>query len=676
MTVSRPDPLVGTDLGPYHIESQVGRGGMGVVYRATDRRLGRPVALKLLAPAIADDEAFRKRFVQESQMAAAIDDPNIIPIYEADEIDGAFYLAMRFVEGTDLESRLRLGPFEPREVVHVLAQVASALDAAHARGLVHRDVKPGNVLIAAGSTLDRPDHVYLTDFGLTKHRGTQTAMTGGFLGTLAYIAPEQIEGRDVDGRADEYSLACMAFECLTGAPPFSRPNDVAVINAHLHDRPPSAHAVVAAVPTATDAVLGRAMAKRPADRYDTCGAFIDALRDALGVRPTEAHAAPPSRRPRWLPIVAGIGLVLIAASAAAIVASGALDGREPANGDPPTSNAAAPSLAGSASPTATLSAVDEHLVAWLPDDLPTDCVRGSETLLPTRQGPSLKPLGHVVCQLSGGSGPSVIEGFDPTFPLSSTPGDGPKAFRASDVVVGMATELGVQPGDCRGGRPGQGAWRQGATPGVVEWLLCTRDGDQAILAWSVDDSALYLARDDRAGLSELHAWWLDNRHVFGPNERTDFPTIDELRLIAAVPADADPDCVPGDGRHLPTVVGLEVKPRSHISCRLLGGAGPDAIEGFDLTTGTDVRSADVIARAAADVEAVTGPCAESGATSGVWEADGDVRGLVVCYDEPDTGDAVIAWSQDDFLLYRAVASDGDRAGLLSWWQEHAPEMAR
>jgi serine/threonine-protein kinase len=607
-------------------------------------------------------------------MAAAIDDPNIIPIYEADEIDGAFYLAMRFVEGTDLESRLRLGPFEPREAVHVLAQVASALDAAHARGLVHRDVKPGNVLIAAGSTLDRPDHVYLTDFGLTKHRGTQTAMTGGFLGTLAYIAPEQIEGRDVDGRADQYSLACMAFECLTGAPPFTRPNDVAVINAHLHDRPPSAHAT-AAVPTATDTVLGRAMAKRPADRYGTCGAFIDALRDALGVRPTEAHPAPPSGRPRWLPIAAGLVVVLIAASAAAIFVSGAFDGRQPANGDLPTNDASAPSVAGSSSPSATLSAVDEHLVAWLPSDLPTDCVRGSETLLPTRQGPSLKPLGHVVCQLPGGSGPSVIEAFDPTFPLSSTPADGPKAFRASDVVIGMATELGAQPGDCRGGRPGQGAWRQGKTPGVEEWLLCATDDDAALLAWSVDDSALYVARDESGPLSALHAWWLDNRNGFGPNERPDFPTIDELRLIAAIPTDADPDCVPGDGRLLPTLVGLEVKPRGHVSCRLLGGAGPDVIEGFDLTTGTDVRGWDVVDRLARDLEATAGPCGLTGAASEVWQADGDDRGAVVCYADAETGDAVITWSQDDFVLYRAVASDGDRAGLLRWWQENAPNMA-
>ena len=216
MTTPRPDPRIGTDLGPYRIEALVGRGGMGVVYRATDQRLGRPVALKLLAPGLADDDTFRKRFVHESQMAAAIDDPNIIPVYEAGEIDGAFFIAMRFVDGVDLESRLRAGALEPRETIHLLAQVASALDAAHARGLVHRDVKPGNVLIAAGSTLDRPDHVYLTDFGLTKFRGTQTGMTGGFLGTLAYIAPEQIEGRDVDGRADQYSLACLAFECLTG----------------------------------------------------------------------------------------------------------------------------------------------------------------------------------------------------------------------------------------------------------------------------------------------------------------------------------------------------------------------------------------------------------------------------------------------------------------------------
>jgi serine/threonine-protein kinase len=221
---ARPDPRLGSDLGPYRIERVIGRGGMGVVYLATDTRLHRRVALKLLTADLADDEAFRARFLRESHLAASIDHPNIIPVYEAGEIEGTYYLAMRYVEGTDLDARLRAGPLEPDETVHLLAQVASALDAANEAGLVHRDVKPANILVAPGKALERGDHAYLTDFGLTKHRGSQTGLTqgGSFMGTLDYIAPEQIEGKAIDGRADRYALACMTFQCLAGSPPFVR----------------------------------------------------------------------------------------------------------------------------------------------------------------------------------------------------------------------------------------------------------------------------------------------------------------------------------------------------------------------------------------------------------------------------------------------------------------------
>jgi hypothetical protein len=290
---ARPDPRVGTDLGPYRIEALIGRGGMGVVYLATHTGLDRKVALKLLAPDYADDDAFRARFLRESRMAAAIDHPNIIPIYEAGEVDGTYFLAMRYVAGTDLETRLRAGPLEPREAVHLLGAVASALDAAHEQGLIHRDVKPANVLIAAGRGVERVDHAYLTDFGLTKHRGSQSGLTqgGAFMGTLTYIAPEQIEGKPVDGRTDEYGLACVAFECLTGRVPFARDTDIAIAMAHLRDSPPSAAELRPELPPAVDAVLARGMAKRPDDRFPSCESFVVALRGALGVRPTEERPA-------------------------------------------------------------------------------------------------------------------------------------------------------------------------------------------------------------------------------------------------------------------------------------------------------------------------------------------------------------------------------------------------
>ena len=283
----RPDPRVGSDLGPYRIEQVLGRGGMGVVYLATQASLGRKVALKVLAPNLVDEERSASGSSASRRWRLPIDHPNILPIYEAGAVDGVYFLAMRYVEGTDLEGRLRGGPLSPLSTIQLLAQVASALDAAGEVGLVHRDVKPANILIASGKGIERADHAYLTDFGLTKHRGSQTGLTqsGAFMGTLDYIAPEQVEGREVDGRTDQYSLACVAFHCLTGQTPFPRDTDIAIAMAHLHDRPPSASGLRPEVAEATDAVLARGMAKKPDERFPTSEAFVGALRQALGLRP-------------------------------------------------------------------------------------------------------------------------------------------------------------------------------------------------------------------------------------------------------------------------------------------------------------------------------------------------------------------------------------------------------
>jgi len=220
---------IGTELAGYRLEALIGRGGMGVVYRARDLALDRDVALKLLAPRLADDSSFRERFLTESRVAASLEHPNVIPIHDAGEIDGQLYIAMRLVDGTDLKALLRDGPLEPPRAVRVLEQVAAALDAAHARGLVHRDVKPSNVL------LDEREHVYLADFGLSRYLGDAAAQLGPAksLGTADYVAPEQIRGEQVDGRADVYALGCMLYECLAGEPPFSRPREEHVLYAHI-----------------------------------------------------------------------------------------------------------------------------------------------------------------------------------------------------------------------------------------------------------------------------------------------------------------------------------------------------------------------------------------------------------------------------------------------------------
>ncbi|MEH0541962.1 serine/threonine-protein kinase [Streptomyces sp. B21-105] len=299
----RPSELVGRQVAGYRIEREIGRGGMAVVYRAHDLRLDRTVALKLLAPELARNDVFRKRFTHESRAAAAIDHPHIVPVFEADETDGVLYIAMRYVEGSDLRHLLdRQGPLPLAKAVRIAAQIASALDAAHDHGLVHRDVKPGNILVARGTDSDHPEHAYLTDFGLTKKSLSLTGFTtvGQFVGTLDYVSPEQISGRPVDGRCDVYGFACVLYECLAGRPPFLRDDDMALLWAHQNADPPPLTQARPDLPPHVDQVFVRALAKSPDDRQDTCGAFVAELRATAGGAhrsahpPTELVDTPPS----------------------------------------------------------------------------------------------------------------------------------------------------------------------------------------------------------------------------------------------------------------------------------------------------------------------------------------------------------------------------------------------
>jgi Protein kinase domain len=279
-----PELHEGDEFAGHRILGVAGRGGMGVVYRALQLDLDRPVALKLIAPQLAEDTAFRERFGRESRAAASIDHPNVIPIYYTGEHDGTLYIAMRYVEGSDLRSLVRAeGRLDPGRAANIVSQVASALDAAHARGIVHRDVKPANVLLGAA------DHAYLTDFGLTKNLTSHTGSTraGGWVGTLGYVAPEQIRGERIDARADVYALGCVLYHALTGSPPYQRDSDEATLWAHLHDDPPSVAAQTPGVPQAFDEVLRRAMAKDPDDRYPSAGDLGRAALAAAG------RAAPP-----------------------------------------------------------------------------------------------------------------------------------------------------------------------------------------------------------------------------------------------------------------------------------------------------------------------------------------------------------------------------------------------
>jgi serine/threonine protein kinase len=277
------DLAPGERIAGYEIQVPIGRGGMAVVYRALDLRLGRLVALKVLAPHLGEDEAFRQRFIRESRAAAGVDHPHIIPVFEAGESGDVLFIAMRYVSRGDVRSLLDAeGRLSPAHALEIVSQVASALDAAHARGLVHRDVKPGNILLGQASGGDS-EHVYLSDFGLSKHALNSSTLTsaGQFLGTLDYVSPEQIQGQPVDGRADQYALACTFAEMITGAPPFRRDDSMALMWAQLEAEPPRLTQRRPDLPPAVDQVIAAAMAKSPASRYSTCRDFVHALSRTL-----------------------------------------------------------------------------------------------------------------------------------------------------------------------------------------------------------------------------------------------------------------------------------------------------------------------------------------------------------------------------------------------------------
>jgi Protein kinase domain/Domain of unknown function (DUF4328) len=290
-----PDPAIGTVVAGYRIVAPVGRGGMGVVYRAEEVGLGdRPVALKLLPPALAGDPAFRERFLREMRVAAAIDHPNIVPVYRAGEEHGRLYIAMRYVDALDLrqvlEAERRL---TAERTVAILGQVARALDAAHARGLVHRDVKPSNILLVPPASQGEAEHVYLVDFGLARSASDDVSIggVGGFVGTPRYAAPEQVAGQPVDGRTDGYALGCVLYECITGRPPFPADSNEAVLFAHLEALPPRVTAARRDLPSTIDQVVQRAMAKAKQDRFSSCQELVAATRRALPSGPTARPAA-------------------------------------------------------------------------------------------------------------------------------------------------------------------------------------------------------------------------------------------------------------------------------------------------------------------------------------------------------------------------------------------------
>ena len=510
MTAAALDPRIGTTLGPYAIESVIGRGGMGVVYRATDSNLDRRVALKLLSPDIAGDEAFTARFLRESKLAASLDHPNIIPVYDAGRVGDIYYLAMRYVDGADLESRLRSGPLEPRATMSLAAQIGSALDSAAEAGLVHRDVKPANILIASGKAVDREDHAYLTDFGLTKQRGSQTGLTrtGSFLGTLEYVAPEQIEGKPVDGRTDQYALAAIIVECLTGAPLFPRDSDLAIINAQLRDAPPSVHERRPELPIAVDAVLARALAKQPDDRYRDCRSFLEELRSALGVTATQPRPAPGPGTKRGR-ILGGVTMLAVAMIAIVVLlaSNGTFGGTSAAS--PSGSSVAPPSRPPpSEDASATLgafpTAAEAALIAALPTEIRETCSRGPERQIRTDNFTTGTPLATILCSPGAAAGANSIQIWQ--FPFLGL-AIGNTGFTTEAAISDLAARYGTRGGDCATQGRVNGRWSlAGEDAGAIVCYIDPPTGD-ANLWWSYKDASILVRavnqRGDRQALYDF-----------------------------------------------------------------------------------------------------------------------------------------------------------------------------
>jgi serine/threonine protein kinase len=538
--VSSSDPRIGTVVGSYQVESLLGRGGMGVVYRAEDQRpgtRGRKVALKILAPELSSDERFRQRFERESQMAASLDHPNIVPVYEAGEVEGLLYIAMRYVEGEELRAFLqREGPPPPERALAIIGQVGAALDAAHARGLVHRDVKPGNILLIPGDDPDGPPHVYLTDFGLTKRADSHSGLTvtGQFVGTIEYVAPEQIEGKDVDHRTDVYALGCVLFEVLTGTPPYRADQDAAMLWAHLTQPPPRVSERRPDLPPALDDVLARAMAKERDDRYGSCREMLAAARAALaapvspatgiptppppppGLPPTVlppvpepptapggilqpaqpvAPYGPPAAPPSWPPaapppgpprrrtglLVGGIAAAVALAAAITVgIVLATSGGPGPSPTPPPTT---APPTTG---PFPTEA--ESQLLAHVPPQLQTPaCTRGSTP-----------PAGAIAALDCFTDTPQLM--YYALFPDRPTMD---AAYQAAVATAGVAQGSG----NCANGETSEDTWLdpEGTESGR---LLCYQDGGTAVIVWTHNELVILAETRRPAGtIKQTYNFW-------------------------------------------------------------------------------------------------------------------------------------------------------------------------
>jgi serine/threonine-protein kinase len=487
------DQRLGTEIAGYRIESLLGRGGMSTVYVAEDLRLKRQVALKILAPELAENEGFRDRFVRESQLAAGMEHPNIVPIYEAGEADGHLFIAMRWIRGTDLRKLIeRDGVLEPRRAARIVTDVAGALDAAHQAGLVHRDVKPANILVIEGGGSEGRDLVYLSDFGLTKRLGSEGAgltKTGQFVGTVDYVAPEQIEGKTVDGRADVYSLACVLFECLSGKVPYGREAEVAALYAHLQEKPPKLTAFRPDMPQALDRVFARALSKSPVHRHPTAGEFASAARDAIGAssgeRPSISAATitAVTRRPLAL-----VGVAILAA----LVAGGIVFAATRGGGS---------SAAANGSPSVTPSTIGTQVPNFEKLDRP-----------PTQD--ELRLLSYVPTAIEPGCGPSATRVGQSMASVACTSGRQQVLYELYATRDSMdaafdqnLSVLNAPPGDCSTDHNAFATYTVGDDE--AGRVLCYLIRGRSQIEWTDERLFVYTIaiRPDPGDLS-LYGWWV------------------------------------------------------------------------------------------------------------------------------------------------------------------------
>jgi serine/threonine protein kinase len=542
------DIPIGTEFAGYRVQRVIGRGGMSVVYAAEQVGLGRTVAIKLLSSSLATDPSFRERFTRESRLAATLDHPNIIPIFDAGEADGLLYIAMRHVEGVDLGTLIeRDGPLPLGQTLFFIDQVAGALDQAHAQGLIHRDVKPANILIARPS-----DRVFLTDFGVVKQASSQgLTKTGYFLGTFEYAAPEQIEGRPVDARTDVYALGCVLYECLSGEPPFKAPTEGTVIHAHLVEPPPKVSAKRPDLPIGINAIIATAMAKAMEDRFPSAGEFARAFRGvALGAvmderRPaaaatvaapatayspttpvpgptpipaaqTPSESAPqppeparpprPPREPRTVTLSRGRMLALAAALAAiiagAVTAAVLLTGGGEKKATPGGGATTTGQVTTTAAPPAAVG---------LPGVVPNEIFRYCSEVAP-RAGAALT----ATCQPP----PAGTRFFPNSWEISLFP-SAPSLYKAYDALR-RAHHIRRDFGQCTGiAWVGEGSWAHGpGKPGGRRF--CYFDGDFAVIVWTHEKlgqeshvDTLGIARASGSDHSNLYSWYRFWHHRIG-----------------------------------------------------------------------------------------------------------------------------------------------------------------